>query len=311
MVANPIGIHPSLRPWHKAGVEFLLAEQNVVAPYSLCIAKAVVTGGRIGAGLDSRTGSPHASPHTSPSMGSPKRPTPPVVPAGATATHNAPPARPTSPSAGPNTAQTRQVQYSHQPQSAATHQADDPRQAQVYLPPDQWPAIWQQRLQKTAPAAVLWTYWALGEDMCVRPNPARRTLLQKMLADLGHPAGTHSFWPAALPQNVGPSPAQAPAQNTISQNSEDSVDSTATILYAAPEVFWSGVQLLKARAVVVMGSPAIKALDLPARLRPFQQTRHRGTLVVVLRDVDFLAQETTRYDAVKAFLRQALAPFGR
>lgn len=147
--------------------------------------------------------------------------------------------------------------------------------------------------------------------MCVRPNPARRALLQKMLADLGHPAGTHSFWPAALPQSLDPASAQAAASPTESPVPDSAPDTAETLLYPAPEIFWSGVQHLKARALVVMGSPALKALELPPRLRPFQQTRHNGTLIVVLRDVDFLAQETNRYDAVKAFLRQALAPFGR
>lgn len=153
------------------------------------------------------------------------------------------------------------------------------------LPPDHWPAAWRTRLAATRPAVVLWTYWALGEDLCLRPNAARRELFRRLLGDLGHPSGTHSFWPAALPGEHG--------------------------LEANGPVFWSGVDMLKARALVVMGSPAVKALELPSRLRPFQQTRHNGRMVVVLRDVDFLVEEPHRYDAVREFLRQALAPFAR
>lgn len=122
--------------------------------------------------------------------------------------------------------------------------------------------------------------------MCGTPDAARRALLQRLLADLAHPGGTHSFWPAALP-----------------------VDGKE--LEADSRIFWSGVGMLKARAVVVMGRPAVRALGLPERLRPFQQTRHDSRLVVILRDMDFLVQEPQHYDAVREFLRRALARFVR
>lgn len=77
------------------------------------------------------------------------------------------------------------------------------------------------------------------------------------------------------------------------------------------QIFWAGVHILKARALIVMGEPVLTALDLPSRLRPFQQTRHNGRLVVVLRDLDVLMEETHQYDSVREFLRQALAPFAR
>lgn len=294
MVAEPVSLNPSLRPWHRAGVEFLLAAEAVPAPCSLCLAAPVAAGGRIGAGAVARTGSQQGVSSARPVSPAPSG----IIGGRGQAPAGAPQAAQgaaRAPYAGPHSGSSPASLPA--PSSVQAQPAPPARQAapQAYVHPDAWPAIWRQRLQKTAPAAVLWTYWALGEDMCVRPNPVRRALLQKMLADLGHPAGTHSFWPAALPQS--PEPAAAAESETA--------------LYPAPEIFWSGVQHLKARALVVMGSPALKALELPARLRPFQQTRHNGTLIVVLRDVDFLAQETNRYDAVKAFLRQALAPFGR
>lgn len=174
------------------------------------------------------------------------------------------------------------------PAAAATRHVPAPP-----LPPEHWPRPWRERIKLTRPAPVLWTYWALGEDLCGTPNTQRRELLRRLLGDLGHPPGTHTFWPAGMP----PASAASPVQ-------------TAT-LEAQPQVFWAGVDMLKARALVVMGSPAVKALDLPVRLRPFQQTRHNGRLVVVLRDVDFLVEESHHYDAVREFLRQALAPFGR
>ena len=63
---------------------------------------------------------------------------------------------------------------------------------------------------------------------------------------------------------------------------------------------------LGARGVVVMGSAAAKALALPGGLRPLQQTRHRGHLIWVLWDVEYLLHEEQRYGAMLAFLRQAL-----
>lgn len=260
---------PALRPWHRAGVEFLLAEQPLPAPWSLCIAAAPsVAGQRVEgprSGQAPRIGQAPRSGQALEAGPVPhRRPEPAPAVSGAPAASN--------PSFDPQA-----------PGKSAVVPA---------LALNLWPSPWQERLKKTAPAAVLWTYWTLGEDLCSRPNPARRTLLQRLLADLGHPAGTHSFWPPALP-------------------CADSDPAAECALQANPEVFWSGVQALKARALVVMGSPAIKALDLPPRLRPFQQTRHKGQLIVVLRDVDFLAQETHRYDAVREFLKQALAPFGR
>ena len=77
------------------------------------------------------------------------------------------------------------------------------------------------------------------------------------------------------------------------------------------DVFWSGVQALHARAVVVMGSVAARALGLPAGVRPLQQLRHRGTLVWVLWDVEFLLDEPQRYAAMLAFVRRALQQISR
>lgn len=279
MATDSIMLLPSLRPWQRAGVEFLLAEQPLPAPYSLCIAaqrpRTVQTGA---APCTPAQGARQPAPH-----GRPTQPASSPAPAGQVHTTPASAPAPIPPARGASAPPTTFAQSAASPAPAA---------ALVPLAPELWPQVWQERLKKTAPAAVLWTYWTLGEDLCLRPDPARRALLQRLLADLAHPAGTHSFWPAALPAALSTTAADCDLQ-------------------ANPEVFWSGVQALKARALVVMGSPAIKALDLPPRLRPFQQTRHKGRLVVVLRDVDFLAQETHRYDAVREFLKQALAPFGR
>ena len=169
------------------------------------------------------------------------------------------------------------------------------------LPPHVWPSPWQTRLEQTRPGPVLWTYWNLGPDMCDPQTPGRlerRQFLQRLLQDLGHPAGTHTFWPSCLP----PDPAALPT-------AEPQVLDSAYM--ANPDVFWSGAMQLKARGVVVMGSAAARAVALPGGLRPPQQIRHRGKLVWVLWDVDNLLQFDQRYASMLALLRDALRHFLR
>ena len=164
------------------------------------------------------------------------------------------------------------------------------------LPPHVWPAPWQARLEQTRPGPVLWTYWNLGPDLCDPQTPGRlerRQFLQRLLKDLGHPAGTHTFWPSCLPPDPAALP---PAVPPMSENG----------FAANADVFWSGAAQLRARGVVVMGSAAANAVALPGGLRPPQQIRHRGKLVWVLWDVDNLLQFDQRYASMLALLREAL-----
>ena len=196
----------------------------------------------------------------------------------------------------------------HSAAHSAAHPTAEPADqgkpaAWLPLPPHVWPAPWQTRLEQTRPGPVLWTYWNLGPDMCDPQTPGRlerRQFLQRLLQDLGHPAGTHTFWPSCLP----PDPAALP--------SPDAADPQGQNAYVAnPDVFWSGALQLKARGVVVMGSAAARAVALPGGLRPPQQIRHRGKLVWVLWDVDNLLQFDQRYASMLALLRDALRHFLR
>ena len=216
---------------------------------------------------------------------------PPVADAHAGATHGTQPGqRPATPSGRP-AAQAGQHEAVQPPQTASTGTAAP----WLPLPPHVWPAPWQARLEHTRPGPVLWTYWNLGPDLCDPHAPGRlerRQFLQRLLQDLGHPAGTHTFWPACLP----PDPAALPTG-----------DPHEAAAYAAnPDVFWSGAMQLKARGVVVMGSAAASAVALPGGLRPPLQIRHRGKLVWVLWDVDNLLQFDQRYASMLALLREAL-----
>lgn len=171
------------------------------------------------------------------------------------------------------------------------------------LPPHVWPAVWQERLSRTRQGRVVWTYWNLGPDLCEAQAPGkaqRSAFFRRLMQDLAYPAGTSTFWPACLPDPDAMPASPAPAEGEDRPRYQPNAD-----------VFWSGVQALHARAVVVMGSVAARALGLPAGVRPLQQLRHRGTLVWVLWDVEFLLDEPQRYAAMLAFVRRALQQISR
>ena len=175
------------------------------------------------------------------------------------------------------------------------------------MPPHVWPAPWRDLLGQTRPGHIVWTYWSLGPDIRDPATPGRaqrRAFLQRLLHDLGHPAGTHTFWPVCLP----PDPDALPPvpEDTALGALEKTPPAPA---YApAPDVFWSGARQLRARGVVVLGSVAGQAAGLPGGLRPLQQLRHRGQLVWVLWDVENLLAQEQRYASMLAFLRQAFVP---
>ena len=285
---------PDFLPWQQAGVDFLLAESDLPPEFSLCHAAQA------------------AARHVPRNVARPGAPASPLAQAPSQAQAQAQPdtqgrsrALPFRPQsrqpAPPPAAQAAEQRAPVGPLGAAGPAASGVQSASLPLPPEHWPRPWRERLKATRPAPVVWTYWALGEDLCGNPNPARRELLKRLLGDLGHPAGTHTFWPAAMP---AAGPAGVSSENATAPAAPPALE-------AHPPAFWAGLEQLKARAVVVMGSPAAKAVALPPGLRPFQQLRHHGKLVVVLRDVDFLVEEAHHYDAVREFLRRALAPFGR
>ena len=166
------------------------------------------------------------------------------------------------------------------------------------LPQNAWPEEWQKRLLATRPGNIVWTYWELGRDVCLTPNAARRAFFQRLLTDLAHPAGTHTFWPPCLPADTEPS---AIPPSPLSEAG----------FTANPDVFWSGVDKLGARGVVVMGEAAVKALNLPEEFNNFAQIHHQGHFVWMLHDVGDILREEKFYRSILEFLRNALHDFVR
>lgn len=213
------------------------------------------------------------------------------------------PPRPAGHDAGPG----RRPQRPQQPPQEPVPSAAAAEGRWRPLPRAELPEPWRRRLAATRPGLVAWTYWNLGpdltaaagderqEDSGAEARAARRAFLGRLLRDLAHPAGTHTFWPACLPEV--PEAAAPPAGGPE----------------FAPhaEAFWSGAVHLGCRAVIVMGSAAVRALGLPGTARPLGQLRWRGQLVLVLRDVDALAGDMARYGPTLAFLRQGLGPVAR
>lgn len=291
-------VNPLAAPWQARGLDWLLIPEDLPPELSLCVMPDAVPAAPV------RRPQPAA-----PRAPRPVRPLPSqlqqegqgsasAAPAQAVRQGGAPVASPAPAAPAPEQRRPARPQAAEQaPEAAAPVRSWRP------LPPHVWPAVWQERLSRTRQGRVVWTYWNLGPDLCEAQAPGkaqRSAFFRRLMQDLAYPAGTSTFWPACLPDPDAMPASPAPAEGEDRPRYQPNAD-----------VFWSGVQALHARAVVVMGSVAARALGLPAGVRPLQQLRHRGTLVWVLWDVEFLLDEPQRYAAMLAFVRRALQQISR
>lgn len=291
-------VNPLAAPWQARGLDWLLMPEDLPPELSLCVMPDAVPAAPV------RRPQPAA-----PRAPRPVRPLPSqlqqegqgsasAAPAQAVRQGGAPVASPAPAAPAPEQRRPARPQAAEQaPEAAAPVRSWRP------LPPHVWPAVWQERLSRTRQGRVVWTYWNLGPDLCEAQAPGkaqRSAFFRRLMQDLAYPAGTSTFWPACLPDPDAMPASPAPAEGEDRPRYQPNAD-----------VFWSGVQALHARAVVVMGSVAARALGLPAGVRPLQQLRHRGTLVWVLWDVEFLLDEPQRYAAMLAFVRRALQQISR
>ncbi len=334
MAAGSINISPFFLPWQQQGVEFLLQDAPVPAALSLCHARHALPpkpaqrpapmqkpasqqhwqgqGGQKPQGQENawqnqnrqnpNAYNPNAHGQNTHGQNAHYQ----------NAHHGAAPAQ----------ASAQQAQRAQQPQQAQawqqnqrTQQAQQPQQASPWtqkqhanaappaqlrqqtqpatqraaphFPAEQWPAHWQERLRLTKPARVIWTYWNLGHDLSGEASDARRTLLRKILTDLKHPAGTHAFWPLAMPN---------PAASVSG-------------LEAHVPIFWSGVEQLGARVVVVLGADAAQALNFAVQNVPFTQIKHQGRPIILGKDMDELIEKPQVYDRMMTYLRPFLTQY--
>ena len=150
-----------------------------------------------------------------------------------------------------------------------------------------WPEGWQKLFARTRPGKVAWTYYGLGHDLCGQANKARSKKLSELIAYLAMPRGTHTFWPIGLP--------------ALDEDGN-------TILAIDREIFWQGLQLLNARMLIIMGSPAARAVGIQGPISPTMPMRPiNGMLTLLTWDIDDLDNED-HFSRTRNYLRQTLTP---
>ncbi len=266
-------INPYFLPWQHQGVDFLLADEAVPAGLSLCHAPA----------QPMQKTAPHRATSTQRYSAVTPQPQSQTQASGSaahglTAVRQAP--TPPAPSALPIRAQDT-PKHALQETSRPT------------MPPmEHLPHLWQERLQATKPNAVLWTYWSLGYDLCGYPSDARRALLKKIIVDdLQQGFKDYSLWPCALPDTA--------AQNT----------GVLPELLPHAQAFWTGVQRLHARGLVIFGSAAAKAVGLQKEAKPAKFINHNGCRVLFINDIDYLVENSSYYQSMLASLKPFLKQF--
>lgn len=170
-----------------------------------------------------------------------------------------------------------------------------PAQSWAPRPIEAWPDYWQKQFSLTRKGRFAWTYMNLGSDLHagrarnVSENPEeaeRRKLrglcLRNLIADLGHPAGTHAFWPIAPPFPEGGDPVPN------------------------AECFWSGLDKLGCKGVIIMGSPAAYAAMGTRELKPLDNFFKFRKHIWILWEPNVIVSNQVAYSKTLAFLKRAL-----
>jgi len=291
LAVNPVSLAESLRPWKRAGLSHLLLDAPL-EPENVC--EGVLDAG----GFTGQAASAHAkvSPNSfAANAGQGRRPT-----AGQglreNYTHAPQPAfeakRPHAPHADgivdrakgepaarpeamPPAQQAGQVRQKEAPEGMEHAQGD----AFFSTLPEAWQNLWR----KLVPAPVVWSYAELGLDLTGQAKPERSALLKGLIAALGMPKGSSTFWPFCL------APDQVSAQ-------------------AGGHVFQMGLARSKAKALVLFGPESPLQCGLAnAPCSAFTQFIHKGVLVLVLPEMSALLDDSRLNQQTIVFLRATLA----
>ena len=129
---------------------------------------------------------------------------------------------------------------------------------------------------------LCWTYWEIGQDLCHGADPERLRVLAQIIASLGRPAGTNTFWPCTL----SATPDREQGRAAFSR-----------------DLFWSGVRELGVRMVVSMGDRASIAIGLPEEeIQPLHWEMRNGVILCTVWDFVRIAEQSSRLDDVVVFL---------
>lgn len=286
MAASTVILSEQIRPWHNAGLRFLFDEDG-------SIAQAMTDAQAAASAQPAPVVQPASSP-VAPAQQAPQQyqqtaqqqsaPRQPQQQAQHQTVQQPQQKSPTAPAA--QASQQRPQRSAQQGQRAP---AVPPRAMPSLVihptnkPPEEWPQQWQNYWSKVQiPSPVVWTYWALGDDLSGHADPKRREVLKKLISSLNLPRGTSSFWPVAA-------------------SGEEADDLTP-----APEIFLAGLRRLRPRYSVVFGSKALKSFMPDSTLRPYLFTQFLGHRVIALPDVDYLVRSPNMLAPVIAYLRTAI-----
>ena len=155
-----------------------------------------------------------------------------------------------------------------------------------------WPGPWRERLKKTLPAPLVWTYPELGEDLSGAGDKARSACLRQLIGSLALPKGSSAFWPLRLPA--------APESLPDAQAAQDTPDES--------RYFQEGLRLLRPQAVILFGERSVGLSGLNLRLGgTFAQAVLAGVLYIVLPDFAALLTNAAMGNKTSVYLRSSLS----
>lgn len=168
---------------------------------------------------------------------------------------------------------------------------------QPILPYEKWCPAWKQiqRQCKFSPEKpqylsrqIIWTYADLERDLFTgQPSTERRQLLSQIIKTLALPKGTHIFLPYRIINAEG--------------NSEIAADKGYSF-------FWSAVDLIRPRVLVVFGKQAISELGLPPLLPTTKYTLMPVT-IYALDNIMFYTENESENSIMMNFLSANLKIF--
>lgn len=197
----------------------------------------------------------------------------------------APSAQSKNPTPIPASGKTAKNQHSEEPQENFLRQA--------VLPFSAWPAAWKQihkRCQlpaerpKNLSRQIVWTYSGLEYDLFTdTPSDKRRQLLAQIIKTLSLPKGTHIF---------------LPCRTVTAETSEPAFFRHENKEYS---FFWSAIDLIRPRVLVVFGEQCLSDIGLPPML-PTQKYTLLPVTVYALDSVMVYAENAKENEIMINFL---------
>ena len=168
---------------------------------------------------------------------------------------------------------------------------------QPILPYNRWSGSWKQiqrhcKFSSEKPThlsrQIIWTYAGLEYDLFTdNPSAERRQLISQIIKTLALPKGTHIFLPYRLINSKG--------ESEIAKEQEYSF-------------FWSAIDLIRPRVLVVFGEQTISELDLPPLL-PTQKHTLMPVTIYALDNIMLYTENESENTIMMNFLSANLKIF--